>query len=160
MNFICKSVTHSRFGDVRIIQISDDFIVYCASDVARMLGFRDPNSAVKNHCIASEKLHYKDDSKRRYMRFITDTDVNRLCNAAPYEDAIEIYGWLVHAIPAAEKAALEVKRQMKDYDRNSIAFWETSLRRSDIEEICAALSLTSNMLTTIAKYARELLEKG
>ena len=159
MNLNCKPLTHSLYGDVRIALLDNLFLVYCATDVARMLGFRDPYSAVKNHCKAQRRLRYEDRHGARVMNFITAADIERLCDAALYRDAAEIHDWLVYAVPAAENAVPAAERrqaekeQMPDTDtpRNTV------VRRSDMIEIYDALTLIEGMLKIISEYVNNLI---
>ena len=137
MEKVCKSFSHSEFGDVRVIFLREDFPVYCASDVARMLGFRDPQSAVRNHCRFSEKLHYKDEHGNRPMRFISDTDV--------YDDAEEIYAWLVHMIPVGERDTRKIERMEQKNGSSDVAI----VSRSELNDLCESLSEVLSKLAHI-----------
>lgn len=145
MEKVCKSFSHSEFGDVRVIFLREDFPVYCASDVARMLGFRDPQSAVRNHCRFSEKLHYKDERGNRPMRFISDTDVARLCDAAFYDDAEEIYAWLVYMIPVGERDTRKIEHMEQENGSSDVAV----VSRSELNDLCESLSEVLSKLAHI-----------
>lgn len=53
-NNIVRAFDNPEFGKVRILNENDE-ILFCASDVAKALGYTNPNKAVNDHCRAITK---------------------------------------------------------------------------------------------------------
>ena len=48
--FKYESEEESQFNELRTIEKEDGKILFCASDVAKMLGYENPAEAVTTHC--------------------------------------------------------------------------------------------------------------
>ena len=48
--FKYESEEESQFNELRTIEKEDGKILFCASDVAKMLGYENPSEAVTTHC--------------------------------------------------------------------------------------------------------------
>ena len=49
MNNKIKVIENAEFGSVRTVE-EDGEVLFCASDVAKALGYANPYAAVKRHC--------------------------------------------------------------------------------------------------------------
>ena len=74
---------NEEFGEVRTLLIEDK-PYFCASDVAKALGYAKPNNAISTHCratlkqgIATKQGNYSE------MIFIPEGDVYKRCAKSP-----------------------------------------------------------------------------
>ena len=82
---------NEEFGEIRTIE-EDGKVLFCASDVAKALGYARPNDAVTAHCRATVKHSTPISGKIQEINFIPEGDV---------------YLLITHSkLPSAEKADL------------------------------------------------------
>lgn len=66
-----------EFGDIRTLVINEK-PYFCASDIAKALGYSNPNKAVNDHCRAITKRSTPISGKIQEINFIPEGDVYRL----------------------------------------------------------------------------------
>ena len=66
-----------EFGEIRTIE-EEGKVLFCASDVAKALGYEKPNNAVATHCRATLKRGTPISGKMQEINFIPEGDVYRL----------------------------------------------------------------------------------
>lgn len=92
-----------EFGQVRMI-VEDDKILFCASDVAKALGYRNYNDAVNKHCRAIVKCDTPISGKIQAINFIPEGDVYRLVVRSKLPIAEKFAGWVFDdVIPSIRK---------------------------------------------------------
>ena len=87
---------NTAFGAVRTLE-ENGTILFCASDVAKALGYSNPNKAVSDHCRGDLTNRYPIlDSLGRTQRatFITEGDVYRLIVRSKLPDAEKFERWV------------------------------------------------------------------
>ena len=85
---------NEQFGEVRTI-LEGEKVLFCAADVAKALGYTNPNKAVNDHCRAITKRSTPISGKVQSINFIPEGDVYRLI--------------IRSKLPAAEKFELECR---------------------------------------------------
>lgn len=88
------------FGEVRIIKV-DNKELFCASDVARALGYNKPNDAVNQHCIKDGTVkHSIIDSIGRTQKanFINESNLYRLIIRSKLESAQQFEKWVFEEV--------------------------------------------------------------
>lgn len=97
---------NSKFGEVRTI-VENDEILFCATDVARSLGYNKPQDAVQRHCKKSTPCfveHPQNPDKTIEMKFIPESDVYRLIIKSKLPQAEEFEIWVFEeVIPSIRK---------------------------------------------------------
>lgn len=94
--FRYESEEERQFGELRTIE-KDGKIYFCASDVARMLGYSNPRDAIAKHCKSDGVvIHDVIDSRGRNqkMNFITEGNVYRLISRSQLPSAEKFETWL------------------------------------------------------------------
>lgn len=74
---------NEQFGEVRTI-LEGEKVLFCAADVAKALGYTNPNKAVNDHCRAITKRSTPISGKVQSINFIPEGDVYRLNIAANF----------------------------------------------------------------------------
>lgn len=83
-----------EFSNVRKI-MENDVTLYCASDIAKALGYAKPHDAIKAHCRETQKRKTQTNGGIQTMSFIPESDVYRLIGhgktptAKKFEDIVE-----------------------------------------------------------------------
>lgn len=85
---------NQEFGNVRTI-IIDDNPYFCASDVAKALGYKRPNDAISMHCRATVKYSTPISGKNQDINFIPEGDVYRLIIKSKLPSAEKFESWVM-----------------------------------------------------------------
>ncbi len=84
---------NSSFGQLRTIE-EDGKILFCASDVAKALGYAVPRKAVFDHCKGVTKRYAPTNSGVQEMSFIPEGDVYRLITHSKLPGAEKFESWV------------------------------------------------------------------
>ena len=94
---------NEEFGSVRIIE-EDGKYLFCASDVAKALGYSRPNDAVARHCRATVKRSSPISGKIQEINFIPEGDVYRLIVHSKLPSAERFERWVFdEVLPSLRK---------------------------------------------------------
>lgn len=97
---------NEQFGEVRTI-CADDKVLFCASDVAKTLGYTNTSKAIGDHCRWGTKCyvpHPQSSDKNIEMSFIPEGDVYRLITRSKLPAAEEVEKWLFdEVVPSIRK---------------------------------------------------------
>lgn len=92
-----------EFGEIRTIE-EDGKVLFCASDVAKALGYERPNNAVATHCRATLKRGTPISGKMQEINFIPEGDVYRLITHSKLPSAEKFESWVFdEVLPAIRK---------------------------------------------------------
>lgn len=89
---------NSEFGSVRTLIEEDGTVLFCASDVANILGYARPNDAVRVHCRATVKRSTPISGKEQEINFIPESDVYRLIIRSKLPEAEKFEKWVVEEV--------------------------------------------------------------
>ena len=82
-----------EFGKIRTIE-ENRKVLFCAKDVAIALGYKDPTSAIKQHCRGVVKRHLTDGLGRdQITNFIPEGAVYRLAAKSELPGADKFESW-------------------------------------------------------------------
>lgn len=91
------------FGEVRTLE-EDGKVLFCASDVAKALGYARPADAVTQHCKGSVKRRVLTDGGVQESKFIPEGDVYRLIVRSKLPTAERFESWVFdEVLPAIRK---------------------------------------------------------
>lgn len=94
---------NAEFGQVRTI-VDEDKILFCASDVAKALGYRNYNDAVNKHCRAIVKCDTPISGKIQAINFIPEGDIYRLIIRSKLPTAEKFESWVFdEVLPSIRK---------------------------------------------------------
>ena len=126
---------NEEFGSVRIIE-EDGKYLFCASDVAKALGYSRPNDAVARHCRATVKRSSPISGKIQEINFIPEGDVYRLIVHSKLPSAERFERWVFdEVLPSLRKNGIYitdplVKQIVEDPDY-LYALWDTLKRQNE-----------------------------
>lgn len=139
-----KIFENEEFGKVRTVE-EDDKVLFCASDVAKALGYAVPHKAVWDKCKDVLKRNVPTSGGIQEMSFIPESDVYRLIFGSKLDSAERFQDWVFNEV-------LPTIRRTGGYVANDELFIETYL--SETSE--STKQMFRNTLTAI----RELNEKN
>lgn len=89
--------SNPEFGKIRTIQQGEKTL-FCASDIARSLGYSNPNKAVNDHCRAITKCSTPISGKMQDINFIPEGDVYRLIVHSKLPSAEKFEQWVFDTV--------------------------------------------------------------
>lgn len=104
---------NEQFGTVRVVE-EDGRTLFCGSDVAKALGYSNPNKAINDHCRAITKRSTPISGKIQEINFVAEGDVYRLIAHSKLPAAERFESWVFdEVIPSIRKTgAYKVERGM------------------------------------------------
>lgn len=95
--------SNAKFGEVRAVEIKGKPF-FCGSDVAKALGYANPNKAVNDHCRAITKCSTPISGKMQEINFIPEGDLYRLIVSSKLPTAEKFECWVFdEVLPAIRK---------------------------------------------------------
>lgn len=163
-----QTFTNPDFGEVRTLEENGE-VLFCASDVAKALGYARPNDAVSQHCRATVKRRSPISGKMQDINFIPEGDVYRLIARSKLPSAEQFERWVFDEVlpsirkhgaymtPETLQAAImnpdimiQLCQQLKaEQDKN------TALRADN-----SKLAVERNIMAPKADYFDELVDRN
>ena len=153
--FKYKTEEQQMFDEIRTIDQEDGKILFCATDVAKMLGYSNPIDAVAKHCkyvVKCDIPHQQNSEKTLEVGFMPEGDVYRLIVRSQLPSAEKFEKWLFdEVVPAIRNKGFYGK-----IDRTALPnFIERYKSNAHIRRIC--LLITS---LEISAYLLRLVRAG
>lgn len=132
-----KTFINDEFGNMRTV-IHDEKVLFCASDIAKSLGYRNPRKAISDHCRYVTKRdvpHPQSPNKTISMSFIPEGDVYRLITHSKLTSAERFEKWVFdEVLPTIRKTGgyvssedLFINTYLPFADDNTKALFRTTL---------------------------------
>ena len=132
-----KTFINDEFGNMRTV-IHDEKVLFCASDIAKSLGYRNPRKAISDHCRYVTKRdvpHPQSPNKTISMSFIPEGDVYRLIAHSKLTSAERFEKWIFdEVLPTIRKTGgyvssedLFINTYLPFADDNTKALFRTTL---------------------------------
>lgn len=101
---ILQIFNNPEFGEIRTLE-EGEHILFCASDVAKALGYKNPTEAIQDHCkrvverCTSDLL-----GRRQTMKFVPEGDIYRLTASSKLPGAEKFESWVFdEVLPSIRK---------------------------------------------------------
>ena len=93
-----------EFGEIRTIE-EDGKVLFCGSDVARALGYKNPTKAIADHCKGTVERRTNDSlGRQQNMKFIPEGDIYRLAAKSELPGAERFERWIFdEVLPSIRK---------------------------------------------------------
>ena len=88
---------NEKFGTVRTVTI-DGVVYFVASDIARALGYKNPQKAIRDHCKRVNESFIPSNGGEQKAKVITKSDIYRLIVRSKLESADEFESWIFDEI--------------------------------------------------------------
>ncbi len=111
-----KIFENQEFGSVRTV-VNGDKVLFCGSDVAKVLGYARPNDAINQHCKGDAVFCRIIDSlgREQEARFITEGDVYRLIAHSKLPAAQKFESWVFdEVLPTIRKTGSYVPQSFAE----------------------------------------------
>ena len=116
---------NKKFGTVRTVTI-DGVVYFVASDIARALGYKNPQKAIRDHCKRVNESFIPSNGGEQKAKVITKSDIYRLIVRSKLESADEFESWIFDEImPTIEKTGAYIEegreQEMVNYYFSSLS---------------------------------------
>ncbi len=99
-----KIFNNNEFGEIRTTIEENGKVLFCGSDVAKALGYTNPNKAINDHCRAITKRSTPISGKMQNINFIPEGDVYRLITHSKLPAAEKFERWVFdEVLPSIRK---------------------------------------------------------
>lgn len=155
-----------NFGDIRTLIDEDSVVLFCGSDVAKALGYTNPNKALLDHCRCVTKRytpHPQSTEKRIEMSFIPESDVYRLAFRSNLPNAEQFTDWVTQEVlPSIRKHGGYIAGQetMSDAELMAKALVVAQRKLAEREQRLAQVEVQNAIMQPKADYFDELVERN
>lgn len=159
-----------EFGQVRTIE-EDGKVLFCGSDVAKALGYKNPSKALSDHCRCVTKRyipHPQAPDKTIEMSFIPEGDIYRLAAKSELPGADKFESWIFdEVIPSIRKHGAYMTEDTLDRMINSPEFGiklltalkEEKDKRKALEVANSELTVQNAIMAPKADYFDDLVDR-
>lgn len=116
---------NEKFGTVRTITV-DGITYFVASDIAKALGYKNPQKAIRDHCKRVNESFIPSNGGEQKAKIISKSDIYRLIVRSKLESADEFESWIFDEImPTIEKTGAYIEegreQEMVNYYFSSLS---------------------------------------
>lgn len=119
-----KVFKNDKFGRIRVV-MDKDIPMFSAIDVAKSLGYSDPDKAIRTHCKKSSSmfvLHGDGKPGGTSMKFIPESDIFRLVMSSKLPEAEKFQDWVFEEVlPSIRKTGGYIDTNDSDSDEDILA---------------------------------------
>lgn len=162
--------TNPEFGEVRTSETDDGVILFCATDVAKALGYAKPNNAIATHCKGALKRGILTPGGMQEMSFIPESDLYRLVFSSKLPTAEKFTDWVTETVlPSIRKSggyiagqeqlsAEELMAKALMVAQKTLA--ERDARIADLTTANSQLTVDKQIMQPKADYFDELVDRN
>lgn len=160
---------NEEFGEIRTIEIEGKPF-FCGSDVAKALGYTNPNKAVNDHCRAITKCSTPISGKMQEINFISEGDLYRLIVSSKLPTAEKFERWVFdEVLPSIRKHGGYISGQAEMSPEELMAkalqvaqktLEEREARIGVLSAENSALTVEKQILQPKADYFDELVDRN
>ena len=157
-----KIFEKQEFGTMRTFTDNDGKLWFCGSDVAKSLGYSNPNKAINDHCRAITKRSTPISGKMQEINYISEGDVYRLITHSKLPSAERFESWVFDEIlPSIRKTGgyITGQEELSDADLMAKALLVAQRQIEQREQRINALETANKKLLPDAEYGRSLQSK-
>lgn len=117
-----QTFNNLQFGNIRIITTENNEPLFCLLDIARSLGYSNPQEAIRNHCKGVREILTPTNGGSQKLRYGKESNVYRLIMKSQLPDAEKFQDWVCdEVLPSIRKQGLyitdvSIDRMLSDPD--------------------------------------------
>lgn len=157
-----KIFEHPRFGNIRTVT-EDSKTLFCGSDVAKSLGYKNPNDALARHCRGVVKRDTPTPSGIQAMNFIPEGDIYRLAAKSELPGSEEFESWIFdEVLPSIRRTGgyIAGADNLTPEELMAKALTVAQKTLADREARLAALTVDNQIMKPKADYFDELVDRN
>ena len=158
-----------EFGEIRTLE-EGEHILFCASDVAKALGYKNPTEAIQDHCKRVVERCTSDSlGRRQTMKFVPEGDIYRLTASSKLPGAEKFESWVFdEVLPSIRKHGAYMTPETLEAAilnpdtmiRLCTALKDEQDKRKALEAANAALEVDLAIAQPKADYFDELVDRN
>lgn len=158
-----------EFGEIRTLE-EGEHILFCASDVAKALGYKNPTEAIQDHCKRVVERCTSDSlGRRQTMKFVPEGDIYRLTASSKLPGAEKFESWVFdEVLPSIRKHGAYMTPETLEAAilnpdtmiRLCTALKDEQDKRKALEAANAALEVDLAIAQLKADYFDELVDRN
>lgn len=118
---------NEKFGMVRTIIINEE-VYFVASDIAKALGYKNPQKAIRDHCKRVNESFIPSNGGEQKAKVICKSDIYRLIVRSKLESADEFESWIFDEImPTIEKTGAYIE---PGQEQKMVSYYFSSLSQN------------------------------
>ena len=159
---------NAEFGTIRTIE-ENGKVLFCGSDVAKALGYKNPSKALSDHCKGITKRYTPTKSGTQEMNFIPEGDIYRLAAKSELPGADKFESWIFdEVLPSIHKhgaymtpETLEAAIMNPDtLIKIATALKDEQEKRKALEIANSALTVDNQIMKPKADYFDEIVDRN
>ena len=160
---------NAEFGTIRTIE-ENGKVLFCGSDVAKALGYKNPTKAIADHCKGTVERRANDSlGRQQNMKFITEGDIYRLAAKSELPGADKFESWIFdEVLPSIRKhgaymtpETLEAAIMNPDtLIKIATALKDEQEKRKALEIANSALTVDNQIMKPKADYFDEIVDRN
>lgn len=162
--FKFQSEEEQAWNELRTIETEDGKILFCASDVAKMLGYENPAKAIADHCksgnITKCYIAHPNGIGGVNMNFIPEGDVYRLIVRSKLSSAEKFETWLFDEVVPSIRRKGYYGRIDRVALPNFYIRYKDNLHKIDRSYFSVISELFVTLGTEMSKYGYDIPDKG
>lgn len=152
-----------EFGEIRTIE-EDGKVLFCGSDVAKALGYKNPTKAIADHCKGTVERRTNDSlGRQQTMKFIPKGDVFRLAAKSELPGADRFESWIFDVVlPSIQEHGGYIANQeeLSPEELMAKALKVAEKTLADREARLSALTVENQIMAPKADYFDQLVDRN
>lgn len=158
-----------EFGEIRTIE-EDGKVLFCGSDVAKALGYKNPTKAIADHCKGTVERRTNDSlGRQQNMKFIPEGDIYRLAAKSELPGADRFESWIFdEVLPSIRKHGAYLTPETLEAAilnpdtmiRLCTALKDEQDKRKALEVANSALTVENQVMAPKADYFDQLVDRN
>ena len=152
-----------EFGEIRTIE-EDGQVLFCGSDVAKALGYKNPTKAIADHCKGTVERRTNDSlGRQQTMKFIPKGDVFRLAAKSELPGAERFESWIFDVVlPSIQEHGGYIANQeeLSPEELMAKALKVAERTLADREARLSALTVENQIMAPKADYFDQLVDRN
>ena len=152
-----------EFGEIRTIE-EDGKVLFCGSDVAKALGYKNPTKAIADHCKGTVERRTNDSlGRQQNMKFIPEGDIYRLAAKSELPGAERFESWIFdEVLPSIRKNGGYIAGQesMTPEELMAAALIMANKTIEDQKMRLSSLTVKNQIMAPKADYFDQLVDRN
>jgi len=157
-----KIFENPEFGEIRTIE-ENGKVLFCGSDIAKALGYKNPSKALSDHCKGVTKRYTPTASGKQEMNFIPEGDIYRLAAKSELSGAERFESWIFdEVLPSIRKnggyIAGQAELSPEELMARALMVAQKTLAERDAR--ISALTVENQIMAPKAEYFDDLVDRN
>ena len=155
--------SNPKFGEIRTIEEGSN-VLFCGSDVAKALGYKNPTKAIADHCKGTVERRTNDAlGRQQNMKFIHEGDIYRLAAKSELPGADRFERWIFdEVLPSIRRNGGYIvgQKEMTPDELMAKALMVAQKTLADREARISVLTVENQIMAPKAAYFDELVDRN